>query len=134
MTLSSGENRNGKTHTHIGIRRPLIFTELEVVGHRDHTVREVRREGRQVGVLLHPDSRGKLLGLNLKLTQGRVVLQRRITVLVDVPEHLLGEILKGTGHIYISVQIDTHHSLELPESQNDGAFSVVNVRDSGRHG
>ncbi len=78
VALSAGEDRDGDADSHIGVRRPLVLAELEVVGHRDHAVREVRGYARKIGGLLHADCRGKLLGLDLKLAKGGVVLQRRV--------------------------------------------------------
>ena len=85
-------------------------------------------------ILLHLDCVRQLLGLDLKLPHGGVVLKRRVLVLVDVAEHLYRIVLKLPCDVYIHVQVDSHDGLELPQGHVYVVLSVVEVGDGVCHG
>ena len=133
MTFETSEYRDVQAQADIGIWRPFILAELEVISHGDHVVGERRRQSRQIGRLVHLHGRGKLVRLDLKLAKGGIIIKGRIIVVVNIPEHLGRIVAQSPGHIDIPGKVNSHHGLELPESKHHRAFRVVDIRDGPSH-
>ena len=70
-----------------------------------------------------------MLGLDGKLAHCRIVLQGDVITESLVVGHLGGIVTDCSGHVNILVQIYSHHGLELPQGEDNGAFGIVDIRN-----
>ena len=133
IALSAGEDGDGQAQADGRGREPLPLAQVEDVALGQVGVGEGEREGREVGILLHPDLPGEHLGLLRQLAELRVAVQGGALALGDVAEHLAGIFFQGAGNVDVPVQVHAHHGLELPQGQLHGVLRVVQVRDGGGH-
>ena len=110
--LPAREDGDVKAEAREGIGCPLIFAELEVVGHGVQAVGESQRKSGQIAVFLHLYTLGKLLRLDVQLAQGGVPVQAIVPV--ELLRHPFGVNQQGVLHVDLFAEFDTHNSLELP--------------------
>ena len=127
--LPPGKDRDVQAEADVGIGRPFVVLEHEVVRHRAVVVGEAQGEGRQSRILLHPDRRGQLFRLQGQLPEGGVPVQRGRIPEGKVASHFFRIVGQGARHIHRHVQVDPHDRFQLPEGQDDRAFGIEHVRN-----